>query len=236
LRNDRRIGVLNGMAGTIARRIGTNLVITTDDGERALPAPYLADGHLGHAYALTVYKAQGLTVERAFVLATPALTQEAGYVALSRARAGSELFVSLQGAGEDSGHDPRRSVPSEPLDETRRRLATSRAKGLALAELDGDAAGDNRNGDDSVRGRPAAGHREQLATYRVVHGATGVGDAAMAEHVGLDRDPSWPHPGLASEPSAEPKRLAERMRVATAATRAAELDRERRTRDLGRGR
>ena len=69
---------------------------------------YLEDGHLAHGYALTVHKAQGLTVERAFVLADESLTQEAGYVAMSRARSGTELFVPVDASAEDpSGHDLR---------------------------------------------------------------------------------------------------------------------------------
>jgi conjugative relaxase-like TrwC/TraI family protein len=75
LRNDRRIDVLNGTTGTVVRCVGARLAISTTDGERVLPKPYLEAGHLGYGYALTVYKAQGLTVERAFVLATPTLTR-----------------------------------------------------------------------------------------------------------------------------------------------------------------
>ena len=232
LRNDRRVGVLNGTVGTVARRVGRSLVIATDDGERSLPAVYLDDGHLGHAYAVTVHKAQGLTVERAFVLATPGLTQEAGYVALSRARAGTELFVSLEGP-EDGGHDSRSPEPAEPLGEVRRRLATSRAKRLALSDLEAEATGDHGNGKGYPKQTAPAGRREGMATYRVEHGARGVGDAAMAAHAGLDRDPMRSEPGRATDASRRP---GERARIAAAGVRASELDRERHVRDWGRGR
>jgi hypothetical protein len=60
------------------------------------PAPrYLEAGNVRHAYAITGHAAQGLTVERAFVLGTgEARLQEWAYVALSRARAETRLYVS----------------------------------------------------------------------------------------------------------------------------------------------
>ena len=58
-------------------------------------APTWQAGNVRHAYALTGHAAQGLTVERAFVLgAGEARLQEWGYVALSRARAETRLYVT----------------------------------------------------------------------------------------------------------------------------------------------
>ena len=107
LRNDRRLGVLNGTVGTVEGvRLGGLARRDAPTGRAICRRRYLEDGHLAHGYALTVHKAQGLTVERAFVLATESLTQEAGYVAMSRARSGTELFVPVDASGEDpSGHD-----------------------------------------------------------------------------------------------------------------------------------
>ena len=75
-----------------------HLAVPTADGPRALPVDYLEAGHLGHAYAMTVHKSQGITVERAFVLSTDSLTQESGYVAMSRATESTELFVPVGSA------------------------------------------------------------------------------------------------------------------------------------------
>jgi hypothetical protein len=142
LRNDRRVGVLNGTCGSVAEVRRGGLVIASESGQRLLPERYLAAGHLAHAYALTVHKAQGATVDRAFVLATESLTREAGYVAMSRARRGSELFVPLSamedGLAGETGHDPRETSPENPLGQVTRRLMTSRAKQLATSELDQD--------------------------------------------------------------------------------------------------
>src|SRR5437773_6380616 len=47
--------------------------------------------HIDHGYAATIHKAQGMTVDRAHVLATPGMDAHASYVALSRHRDGLEL-------------------------------------------------------------------------------------------------------------------------------------------------
>ena len=128
LRNSRRIGVLNGTRGTVLGWNGRLLTIDTRDGLVDLPRKYIEAGHLDHGYATTIHKAQGATYEQAFVLATDALTRESGYVAMSRARGGAELFVAA-GPFED-GRTPD-VVSDEPLAATVNRLATSRAKRLA---------------------------------------------------------------------------------------------------------
>lgn len=57
----------------------------------------LADEHgrirLGHAYSTTIYGAQGLTADQAFVLASPSMTRHDAYVAFSRARDHLEIFA-----------------------------------------------------------------------------------------------------------------------------------------------
>ena len=98
LRNSDRLGVRNGTCGTVERIDGDKrtLAISTDRGSTVeLGRSYLAGGNVRHAYALTGHAAQGLTVERAFVLgAGEARLQEWGYVALSRARTETRLYVT----------------------------------------------------------------------------------------------------------------------------------------------
>lgn len=98
LLNSDALGVRNGTRGTIetvdpARR---TLTVLTDRGDRAqLGRAYLELGHVRHGYALTGHSAQGVTVERAFVLGTGGQRlQEWGYVALSRARQETRLYVT----------------------------------------------------------------------------------------------------------------------------------------------
>src|SRR5581483_4871065 len=98
LRNSDALGVKNGTRGTVQRidPVRRTLVVATDRGPTVeLSRRYLETGNVRHAYALTGHAAQGLTVERAFVLGSgEARLQEWGYVALSRARAESRLYVT----------------------------------------------------------------------------------------------------------------------------------------------
>ena len=182
LRNDRRIGVVNGTTGTVERAVGHGLAIRTAEGPRLLPKAYLEAGHLGHGYALTIHKAQGLTVERAYVLAGESLTQEAGYVAMRRAREVTELFVPFAAVADDAAHDPRRLEVTDPLAEVRRRLGNSRAKRLASDELDGEHIGDEGTelgaGNRRRAGGSGPGELPVEGVYRFRHATRGVGESA----------------------------------------------------------
>jgi hypothetical protein len=98
LRNNTVLGVKNGTCGTVERVDvdRSTLTVATDRGPIVeLGSRYLESGNVRHAYAVTGHAAQGLTVERAFVLgAGEARLQEWGYVALSRARAQTRLYVT----------------------------------------------------------------------------------------------------------------------------------------------
>jgi hypothetical protein len=105
LRNSDVLGVKNGTCATVEALDpgrGT-LRIATDRGPVVeLGRRYTEAGNLRHAYALTGHAAQGLTVQRAFVLGSgEARLQEWGYVALSRARAETRLYVT----GAPSEHE-----------------------------------------------------------------------------------------------------------------------------------
>jgi conjugative relaxase-like TrwC/TraI family protein len=142
LRNDRRLGVLNGTRGTVLSvdPEARALTLATDDGrEVSLPARYLDAGHVAHGYALTAHKAQGSTVERAMLLGTDDLYREMGYVGMSRGRAANHLYVV--GGPEpdpDLHHAPPAPEPPDVL--VFRALATSRAKTLATDADRPDAA------------------------------------------------------------------------------------------------
>jgi hypothetical protein len=98
LRNSDHLGVKNGTRGTIERldKARGTLSVATDRGDRVeLSRQYLEAGHVRHAYALTGHSGQGVTVDRAFVLGSgEARLQEWGYVALSRARDATRLYVT----------------------------------------------------------------------------------------------------------------------------------------------
>jgi conjugative relaxase-like TrwC/TraI family protein len=97
-RNSDALGVKNGARGTV---VGVDtksggIHVRTDRGDEvALGRSYLEAGHVRHAYALTGHSGQGVTVERAFVLGSDeARLQEWGYVALSRAREATRLYIT----------------------------------------------------------------------------------------------------------------------------------------------
>ena len=86
-KNDRRLAVKNGTSGTVVD-IGHGIITVAIDGRppriiKVDPAVY---AHIGHGYAVTIHKAQGATVDRAFVLASRYMDRHAAYVALSRHR------------------------------------------------------------------------------------------------------------------------------------------------------
>jgi hypothetical protein len=131
LRNDHDLRVTNGTRGVITAADADRVTLATDHGVRQLPVEYVLDGHLTHGYATTIHKAQGATVDRAFVLATDALTREAGYVALSRARQGTELFVPTSAFEDGLVLPDREEVAANPLHAVEKRFLVSRAKDMA---------------------------------------------------------------------------------------------------------
>jgi hypothetical protein len=128
LHNDRRLGVANGTTGTVTSVTGGEVALA---GGTRLPPTYLAAGHLTHSYASTVHKAQGATVDRAFLLGSDQLYREAGYVGLSRGRLSNELFVVSSEAGKEM---------ESPLGEIVRDLQSSRAQSLAMDQINPGAS------------------------------------------------------------------------------------------------
>jgi ATP-dependent exoDNAse (exonuclease V) alpha subunit len=96
-RNDRRLSLLNGDLATVTGvdLSARTLTVHLDRGGQRIevPACYLDAGYLDHAYAMTAHKAQGATVDQAWVLGSDAAYREWAYVALSRARAGTHLYL-----------------------------------------------------------------------------------------------------------------------------------------------
>ncbi|AJA07016.1 conjugal transfer protein TraA [Sphingopyxis fribergensis] len=91
LRNGRELGVKNGSLGSVESVSPARMAVTLDDGRRV--AFDLKDyAHLDHGYAATIHKAQGMTVDRVQVLATPGVDSHSTYVALSRHREQVSLY------------------------------------------------------------------------------------------------------------------------------------------------
>lgn len=130
----------NGNRATVVKvdHQAVELTVQLDTGPAVrLPADYLADGHVDHGYAMTIHKAQGMTTGRTFVLASPDLARELGYVAASRHTDEARFYVNVPAADD--------LPPGEPAPEDRdlyavleRGLGTERAKHLALDETEID--------------------------------------------------------------------------------------------------
>ncbi len=116
LRNERGMGVKNGTLGTLEQVAEGRMAVRLDGGSRV--AFDLKDyAHVDHGYAATIHKSQGVTVDRAHVLATPGMDRHGAYVALSRHRDGVQLHY-----GRDDFADQRQLV---------RALSRDRGKDMA---------------------------------------------------------------------------------------------------------
>ena len=133
-RNDRHLAVANGSRGTVHTidRDRNSIVVELDEGRRlTLPARYLEAGHVSLAYALTGHKTQGLTLERAFVLADDQRAlKEWGYVALTRSRNETRLYTIATDLRPDA--PPHRPEPADPVDRLAEALTRPAAETLAL--------------------------------------------------------------------------------------------------------
>jgi conjugative relaxase-like TrwC/TraI family protein len=134
-RNDRRAGLTNG----------TRLVVTDLDPDTAgisgvdptgqpvtIPGAYVTDGHVTLGYATTIHKAQGATVDRAFLLGDDRLYAEAGYVGLSRGRTGNQLYVVT---GPDPLHRNTDTPGARTVDHLCTALGVTRAQTLSTAHV-----------------------------------------------------------------------------------------------------
>lgn len=101
LRNERGLGVKNGTLGTVAKASAHSLAVRTDDG-REVAFDTKDYPHIDHGYAATIHKAQGMTVDRAHVLATPGLDSHSAYVAISRHREGLALHYGRDDFADQS--------------------------------------------------------------------------------------------------------------------------------------
>lgn len=90
-RNERSLGVKNGSLGHIESVTATRMAVLLDDG-RSVAFDLKDYSAIDQGYAATVHKAQGVTLNRVHVLATPGLDRHAAYVALSRHRDGLDLY------------------------------------------------------------------------------------------------------------------------------------------------
>jgi Ti-type conjugative transfer relaxase TraA len=103
--NNRELGVKNGMLGTVERAEEDRLTVRLDSAKgpglgRAVEVSTADYTAVDHGYATTIHKAQGATVDRAYVLASKSMDRHLTYVSMTRHRDGVALY-----AGRDEFSD-----------------------------------------------------------------------------------------------------------------------------------
>jgi Ti-type conjugative transfer relaxase TraA len=101
LKNDRTLGVMNGTLGTVEKVSGQQMIIRLDSeksslGERHITVDTSTYNYFDYGYAATIHKAQGVTVDRSYILASSYLDAHATYVGLSRHRESADIFWSRE--------------------------------------------------------------------------------------------------------------------------------------------
>ena len=99
LENDRKLGVKNGMLGTVERAEEGVLRVRLDPSEGKGPGRLVeveAESYraVDHGYATTIHKSQGATVDRAFVLASESMDRHLAYVGMTRHRTAVTLYAA----------------------------------------------------------------------------------------------------------------------------------------------
>ena len=123
-RNDRTLRspsgrdfVKNGSAGVVTatdRERGEVVVDFDREGDIHIPHAYLAAGRLEHGYARTTFGVQGATQHTGRYHPTDVSSFEEGYVALTRARNETRIFVvdgRIANGTDDAAHVPAQSHP-----------------------------------------------------------------------------------------------------------------------------
>ncbi|MFC7557342.1 hypothetical protein ACFQU7_41655 [Pseudoroseomonas wenyumeiae] len=190
LRNARALGasaegqggtaVKNGTLGTVTDVQGqgedARLTVRLDARDAATPAAEITFavkdyGALTHGYAATIHKAQGVTVERAHVLASRAMDRHAAYVALTRHREGVRLHWARDELGSRAGLTrtlSRQRAKDVTLDyagpeEGRAREAFARRRGLHPLVPESEIVARSPVERARARGEAAARYLEQAA-------------------------------------------------------------------------
>ncbi|MFO9586154.1 hypothetical protein SDB75_14930 [Legionella pneumophila serogroup 1] len=108
LKREDSISVVNGTLGTISSIDEQSGVIGVElDSDDLHQKPRVVSvntehyKHMEHGYAATVYKAQGVTVDRSYVLPSKHYDAHSTYVAMTRHRKSCDVFVSREAFAND---------------------------------------------------------------------------------------------------------------------------------------
>ncbi len=154
--NDTRLRIRNGTRATIVSLEHDSLTLFDDAGAtHRVPHAYASE-HLDHGYGLTGHATQGATLDRAYVLLPDqGSLREWGYVACTRARAETRLYLAPEAIEPDSH---AREPDDRPPERAARALERSAAEPLAL---------DQTPRRDDLNARLHARRQEELERQRI---------------------------------------------------------------------
>ena len=128
---NKELGVVNGTTGIVTRiepeqNGHAKLTLAIGSEAKTFLTAELADARgrarLGHAYATTIYNAQGLTVDRAIVIGSASFSANQAYVAVSRARERTDIIVDSREIDRELRAQARmegRSLKQQPTPQDR---------------------------------------------------------------------------------------------------------------------
>lgn len=141
-KNNKALGVMNGQAATVltinpnAKTVG----VLTDSGERKIISTSIYES-LELGYATTTHKAQGKTVDKAYVLAGGVMQdKELSYVQVSRAREATRIFTSVEEGGRSvqelaakMNQSRQKAIAQEMREEYRQEIQQEQERKLSLS-------------------------------------------------------------------------------------------------------
>lgn len=148
-RNDYPLDLINGSRGRVSRVGRDGVTVDTETGPVQVPRHLLEAGVLTYGYALTVHKAQGITVDVALLYASGTLTRESGYVAMSRGRAANHLYGTLEALVPEV--DAEIDRPADDTISDTERVELTRAAVVARLETRGSQRLALTQADDTAR-------------------------------------------------------------------------------------
>jgi len=119
-KNDRGIGVQNGSVGTVVKFLGGDLSVKLDTGKLVKFNGSEYDS-ISHGYAMTIHKSQGVTVDHTRVLVGSTYDKHLSYVALSRHRKSTDVYVASEGFSKGEGsiqENFQRTMSRENIEES----------------------------------------------------------------------------------------------------------------------
>ncbi|WHP68766.1 AAA family ATPase [Phaeobacter inhibens] len=120
-RNNKDIGVKNGMLGTVVNAENGQMAIALDgDEDRLVRFNPKAFRSFDHGYAVTIHKSQGATVDQSYVFASRSMDRHLAYVAMTRHRDDLGIFVN------------NRDRPTWAMDRTQQRRPTRTRDGPSM--------------------------------------------------------------------------------------------------------